>query len=72
MLFVPAKCKNKALHRGAILAGQRTSQHLYNHTQEKCVFMTIGDNRADDITCFPNTGKARIRATGKTVPIASV
>jgi hypothetical protein len=32
--------------------------------------MTIGDNHADDIACFPISGKARIRATGKTIPIS--
>jgi uncharacterized cupin superfamily protein len=53
-------------------AGQRAGHHLYNHTDEKCLFMTIGDNHPDDIACFPNTGRARIRATGKTVPITAV
>jgi hypothetical protein len=53
-------------------AGQRAGHHLFNHTKEKCLFMTIGDNHPDDIACFPNTGKARIRATGKTVPITDV
>src|ERR1700722_2894233 len=53
-------------------AGQRAGHHLYNHTQEKCLFLTIGDNHPDDIACFPNSGKARIRATGKTVPITDV
>ena len=52
-------------------AGQRAGHHLFNHTKENCLFMTIGDNHPDDIACFPNTGKARIRATGKTVPISS-
>jgi uncharacterized cupin superfamily protein len=51
-------------------AGQRAGHHLFNHTDEKCLFMTIGDHHADDIACFPNSGKARIRATGKTVPIS--
>lgn len=53
-------------------AGQRAGHHLMNHTKQTCVFMTIGDNKSDDIACFPNTGKARIRATGKMVPIAEV
>lgn len=53
-------------------AGQRAGHHLLNHTKADCVFMTIGDNKPDDIACFPNTGKARIRATGKMVPMASV
>jgi uncharacterized cupin superfamily protein len=53
-------------------AGQRAGHHLFNHTEENCVFMTIGDNKPDDIACFPNTGKARIRATGKVVPITDV
>jgi uncharacterized cupin superfamily protein len=53
-------------------AGQRAGHHLYNHTSQNCVFMTIGDNRPDDIACFPNSGKARIRATGKMVPISAV
>jgi uncharacterized cupin superfamily protein len=53
-------------------AGQKAGHHLFNHTQEKCLFMTIGDNHADDVACFPDTGKARIRATGRTVPIDAV
>ncbi len=53
-------------------AGQRAGHHLFNHTEENCVFMTIGDNEADDIACFPDSGKARIRATGKMVPISEV
>ena len=53
-------------------AGQRAGHHLFNHTREKCLFMTIGDSRPDDIACFPDPGKARIRATGKSVPIESV
>jgi uncharacterized cupin superfamily protein len=53
-------------------AGQKAGHHLYNHTSENCVFMTIGDHKSDEIVCFPKTGKARIRATGKSVPIAAV
>jgi uncharacterized cupin superfamily protein len=53
-------------------AGQRAGHHLFNHTEENCVFMTIGDNNPDDIACFPNSGKARIRASGKTVLITEV
>jgi uncharacterized cupin superfamily protein len=53
-------------------AGQRAGHHLFNHTKERCVFMTIGDNKEDDIACFPKTGKARIKATGKIVPIGDV
>jgi uncharacterized cupin superfamily protein len=53
-------------------AGQKAGHHLFNHTKRKCVFMTIGDNHAEDIVCFPNTGKARIRATGKIVPLSDV
>jgi hypothetical protein len=34
--------------------------------------MTIGDNHPDEIVCFPNTGNARLRATGHSVPIESV
>jgi uncharacterized cupin superfamily protein len=53
-------------------AGQRAGHHLFNHTKEKCLFMTIGDNHPDEIVCFPNTGKARIRATGKSVAISGL
>lgn len=52
-------------------AGQRAGHHLFNHTKENCVFMTIGDNKPDDVVCFPNTGKARVRASGEIIPIAS-
>ena len=53
-------------------AGQKAGHHLFNHTRSKCLFMTIGDNHADDIACFPNTGKARIRATGRMVPLSDI
>jgi uncharacterized cupin superfamily protein len=53
-------------------AGQRAGHHLFNHTKTKCVFMTIGDNKADDVTCFPQSGKARIKATGKMVPLSDI
>ena len=53
-------------------AGQRAGHHLYNHTKENCLFMTIGDNKPDDIACFPESGKARIKASGKMVPISEV
>ena len=53
-------------------AGQAAGHHLYNHTKANCTFMTIGDNKPDDIAVFPKTGKARIRATGKVVPMSEV
>ena len=53
-------------------AGQKAGHHLFNHSRTKCLFMTIGDNHADDIACFPNTGKARIRATGKMVLLSDI
>jgi uncharacterized cupin superfamily protein len=53
-------------------AGQRAGHHLFNHTKENCLFMTIGDNHPDEIVCFPSTGKARFRATGQSVPIEDV
>lgn len=53
-------------------AGQRAGHHLLNHTTQDCVFLTIGDNHPDDIAVFPDLGKARIRATGKMIPIADV
>jgi hypothetical protein len=33
---------------------------------------SIDDVRVDDIVVFPKTGKARIRATGKTVPLSEL
>jgi uncharacterized cupin superfamily protein len=53
-------------------AGQPAGHHLYNHTSADCVFMTIGEHKDDEIVCFPNSGKARVRATGKTLPIAEL
>ncbi len=35
-------------------------------------FLGIGDNHADEIVCFPNSGKRRVRATDNTVPISSL
>jgi uncharacterized cupin superfamily protein len=53
-------------------AGQRAAHHLYNHTKANCVFMTIGDHKPEDIACYPNLGKAMIRATRKMVPLTDV
>jgi uncharacterized cupin superfamily protein len=50
----------------------KPGHHLFNHTEENCVFMAIGANKPDDSACFPNSGKATIRAIGKTVPITEV
>jgi uncharacterized cupin superfamily protein len=62
--YIPKEC--------CFPAGQRVGHQLCNHTQEKCLFTTIGDNHTDDIACFPNTDKAFVRATGKTVPLSSL
>jgi uncharacterized cupin superfamily protein len=35
-------------------AGQKAGHHLFNHTKENCVFMTIGENRPDDLAIFPS------------------
>jgi uncharacterized cupin superfamily protein len=53
-------------------AGQRAGHHLYNHTTSDCLFMTIGEHKPDEIVCFPRSGKARIRATGKSMPISEL
>jgi uncharacterized cupin superfamily protein len=53
-------------------AGQRAGHHLFNHTKADCVFMTIGDSKPNDIACFPKSGNARLRASGKSVPISEV
>jgi len=42
-------------------AGQQAGHHLWNHTRQNCVFMTIGDHDPDDVLVFPDTGKARKR-----------
>lgn len=44
-------------------AGQRAGHHLYNHTKELCVFMTIGDNNPLDVAYYPDEGTVRLRAT---------
>jgi uncharacterized cupin superfamily protein len=72
LILGPRKYIMKARDYCCFPAGQRAGHHLFNHTKENCLFMTIGDNLPDDIACFPNTGKARIRATGKTIPISSL
>ena len=38
-------------------AGQRAGHHLFNHTSQNCVFMTIGDNHPEDSVVFPKTEK---------------
>jgi len=50
-------------------AGQRAGHHLYNHTNENCLFMTIGDSKPEDVAVFPRQGIAKSHATGKAVPI---
>jgi uncharacterized cupin superfamily protein len=34
-------------------AGQAAGHHLFNHTDEICVFFTIGNSLPDDEVCFP-------------------
>ena len=46
-------------------AGQKAGHHLFNHTKENCVFMTIGDNKPHDVRYYPKAGTVRIRATGE-------
>jgi uncharacterized cupin superfamily protein len=50
-------------------AGQKAGHHLYNHTDANCTFLTIGDNKPDDVCCFPRLGKMRVKATGETVKL---
>ena len=45
---------------------------MCNHTTENYLFMTIGDNKPEDVACFPGSGTARIKATGKRVSISDV
>ncbi len=52
-------------------AGQKAGHPLFNHTKTKCLFMT-SDNHPEDIAVFPDTGKARLRATGKVVSISDL
>ena len=72
LILGPHKFVMKAHDYCCFPAGHPAGHHLFNHTHEKCVFMTIGDNKADDVACFPNSGRAKVRATDKTVPLSEV
>ena len=44
-------------------AGQRAGHHLFNHTKENCLFITIGDNNPHDVAYYPKEGRVQIRMT---------
>lgn len=50
-------------------AGQRAGHHLYNHSDAACTFMTIGENKPNEVVYFPKRGTVRIRATGEVLKI---
>jgi len=50
-------------------AGQRAGHHLYNHSDAVCTFMTIGENKPNEVVYFPKRGTVRIRATGEVLEI---
>jgi len=50
-------------------AGQRAGHHLYNHSDVVCTFMTIGENKSNEVVYFPKRGTVRIRATGEILKI---
>jgi uncharacterized cupin superfamily protein len=51
-------------------AGQRAGHHLFNHTDADCTFITIGENKPNEVCYFPKSGTVRIRATGDMLKIA--
>jgi len=69
---LPGSTAFKFILKGGATLVLDDSKYVMNHTKENCVFMTIRDNKSEDIACFPNSGNARIRATGKMVPISEV
>ena len=44
-------------------AGQRAGHHLYNHTDQLCKFMTIGENRPHDVCYYPKLKTIRVKGT---------
>ena len=50
-------------------AGQKAGHHLFNHTETLCTFLTIGENKPDDVYFYPQTKTARIKKTGEVLTI---
>jgi uncharacterized cupin superfamily protein len=46
-------------------AGQKAGHHLFNHTHDKCLFLTIGDNHPQDSVRFPRTTRAGVRTSSR-------
>ena len=67
--FGKSQIRLKERHYCCFPAGQRAGHHLYNHTKNACVFLTIGDNKPEDVAIYSNLGKAMIRATRKLVAL---
>lgn len=51
-------------------AGQRAGHHLFNHTEVNCTFITVGENKPNEVCYFPKSGTVRIRATGDVLKMA--
>ncbi|HEY2069291.1 MAG TPA: cupin domain-containing protein [Rhizomicrobium sp.] len=47
-------------------AGQAAGHHLFNHTSENCVFLTIGENKPDDVAVFPPNAAGKAKAKTRT------
>ena len=41
-------------------AGQKVGHHLYNHTAKICKFLTIGENKPDDVYVYPQEKSIRV------------
>ncbi len=46
-------------------AGQPAGHTLFNHTDEPCRYLIIGENNPHDVVVYPETNRLRVRAMGE-------
>ena len=51
-------------------AGTEIAHCFENPYQEACRFLAIGSRHADEIAVYPDSGKMKLRALGKIVPVS--
>jgi len=46
-------------------AGQKVGHSLFNHTNEPCRYLIIGERNPNDVIVYPDSGRVSVRLTGE-------
>lgn len=46
-------------------AGQKVGHSMYNHTNEPCRYLIIGERNPNDVIVYPESGRVSVRLTGQ-------